>query len=504
MMSSLYIGSTGLKSHAEGMSVITHNLSNVNTVGYKQMAMQYSDLISQYVTASSANMTNCNQKGMGSVPSSNRTLFIQGGFESGSEATDLSINGLGFFGVTKKGQTQYTRAGNFRFTKTGELLDPSGWNLMGRAIVNGVESGASSPIALDLTEQGLGYMAPKASTWASLGSQLGGVEDKSSDAANPFFTMTARWDGTLSTPLGKEAAGFVDAIQFYDSNGDLRSANVYYDRVGTSGGFTTMEYLVAMDPSMDASALADTKAAGLLLAGTITFASNGEMANLTAFTPPSSGDPADLAGWTPAALSNGQPVVNVQATGANPQSITLDMGFTFPAGAGNAGGGLGSAAEAAGNADAMYVNLQGKTLSPNASTMYGSSPGANYASRDGYAPGYLRSMQVTADGILRGQYSNSQDEDLYRITVYRFTSQDGLRHEGDNHYSATPDSGPAEEGIPGEENFGTLAEYTLEQSNVDYAREFSLLIVTQRGFQMNSKIITTSDQMLQKALELKR
>ena len=94
--------------------------------------------------------------------------------------------------------------------------------------------------------------------------------------------------------------------------------------------------------------------------------------------------------------------------------------------------------------------------------------------------------------------------ELYRIPLYRITSQDGLRREGGNRYSASLESGEAQEGIPGTENFGTLSEYSLEQSNVDYAREFTNMIIVQRGFQMNSKVVTTSDQMLQKALELKR
>ena len=79
-----------------------------------------------------------------------------------------------------------------------------------------------------------------------------------------------------------------------------------------------------------------------------------------------------------------------------------------------------------------------------------------------------------------------------------------MRREGSNHFSSTPACGEVQEGIPGDENFGTLSEWSLEQSNVDYAREFSTMIITQRGFQMNSKVVTTSDQMLQKALELKR
>jgi flagellar hook protein FlgE len=265
-----------------------------------------------------------------------------------------------------------------------------------------------------------------------------------------------------------------------------------------------VEYLVALAPGQDASGLVGTQAEGLLMAGTLTFSSNGQLANMTAFYPPASGDPADLAGWTPAAMSNGQPVMRVQATNAAAQNITLDMGLALPHAGPNAGAGLSSAAELAANSHVIYNNTVPKTISQNASNTYGTAPGALYASRDGYGPGEMRDMYVTADGIVRVMYTNNQSQDVYRVSLYRFTSQDGLRNEGGNHFSATPDSGPADEGVPGSENFGTIRDYALEQSNVDYAREFSHMIVTQRGFQMNSKIITTCDTMLQTAIQLKR
>lgn len=513
MMSSLYIGATGLKTHGEGMATITHNLANVNTVGYKQISMEFCDLVNQYVTASSANMTNVNQKGAGARPYDTRTLFTLGGIESGSAATDMCINGIGFFGVTDNGKTHYTRAGNFRFTKEGALVDPSGWTLLGKKIVNGVESTATTPIELDMSEQGLGYMAATASSYVTSTCNLGGLKDQSSDPANPYFALAANWNGSLSTPLGSSQYGYAEGIQFYDDTGTLQSATIYYDLAGSSGGLRAVEYLVAMDPARDGSALASTNAAGLLLAGTMTFGSNGDLVNLTAFTPPSSGDPADLAGWTPASTSNGKPAFTAQfgstdpATGAissgNANTVALDVGYTY-GGASSTGGGLGSAADAAADPSLIYAVDASRTLDRDATTMLGDTQSGRLSARDGYSQGWLRDMHVGPDGITTGYYSNGQSQDLYRVVLYRFTSQDGLRNEGNNHFSATPDCGAIEEGFPGDENFGPIAEYALEQSNVDYAREFSRMIMVQRGFQMNSKVITTSDTMLQRALELKR
>lgn len=511
MMSSLYIGATGLKSHGEGMATIGHNLANVNTVGYKQISMEFCDLVNQFVTASSGNMTNINQKGAGARPLDTRTLFVEGGFESGSASTDMAINGLGFFGVSKKGVTHYTRAGDFRFTKDGALVDPSGWTLLGRAIVNGVESSTPTPIQLDMSDSGAGYMKPKASTYVTATCNLGGLEDKSSDPANPFFSMAANWDGTATPPLGANAYSYSESIAFYDAQGTLRSARIYYDKAGQSGGKAVAEYLVAMDPAQDGSSRAKTDAAGLLMAGTITFGSNGEMLKLTAFSPPPSGNSADLSNWTPAAIINGKPAFTAHYKPAEgqsssqsaPQSVALDIGYSYGTG-GSTGGGMASAADAAGNPAAVYAGEQGRILAPDATTMLGDAPSAGVSNRDGWSEGWLRDITINREGIATGLYSNGESQDLYRVTLYRFTSQDGLRNEGNNHFSATPQSGAVEEGVPGDENFGTIAEYSLEQSNVDYAREFSRMIVVQRGFQMNSKVITTSDTMLQRALELKR
>jgi flagellar hook protein FlgE len=490
------------------MATIGHNLANVNTVAFKQMSMQYSDLMSQYLTASSGNMTNINQKGMGAMPGSIRTLFTQGGLEAGSAPTDLAINGMGFFGVTRNGVMHYTRAGNFRFDREGHLLDPNGWNVMGRAIVNGVTAGAATPIKLDLHAT----MPPQATSIISTASRLGGLDFKTLEdpASQPpdFFTMVTNWN-----PAQAPSHGYREAISFFDSEGRMREATIYYNAVGKTGGLTAVEYLVALTPPGQDNSGRE----GLLMAGTLTFSSSGELANMTAFNPPASGgNLANLAEWTPAAMQGGRPVMQIGVKGAavdpnDPslgfhtlsQSITLDMGLSLTSAA-NGGAGLASADEASANWQAIFDANVPKTLGPRASNIYGNSNASLFSNRDGYGPGQMRDMQVTTDGRVRVTYNNGQIQDVYQVSLYRFASQDGLRHEGGNHYSATPDSGPADEGIPGDQNFGTIRDYALEQSNVDYAREFTNMIITQRGFQMNSKIITTSDALLQTAIQLKR
>lgn len=494
MMTSLYTGTSGLRSYGEGMSSISNNIANMNTVGFKSAMMLYSDNISSGVNSASANgITERSQLGLGVSVGVNRTMFQQGGFMQGSSPTDLAIAGKGFFGVEKDGLTQYTRAGNFRFTKEGELIDPNGYNLLGYKVTNGVVSGSASPIKLDFSTSGQGYMDPKGTTNVTLVENLGMRESAQSDPANQFFSLASSWDATKTPPLSSNQYGHKSTVPVYDADGKLQNLDVYYDYVGNFDGKQVYQYVIGGDP---ASATGD----GLFAAGTMTFSSNGEMEDMTMFSAPGGANNANLSAWTPAAFdANGNPMLTADF-GNGAQAMSINFGIELN-GAWN--GGYTSAADVNANPANLYNNPS-RPMAANHSTSYAGSSGTVTMQQDGYAPGYLQDMTITPDGMMVGRYNNGETMDLFQIPIYRFINEEGLRHEGGNRYSSTMESGDAEEGVPGTENYGTLNEATLEQSTVDLAVEFSNMIITQRGFQMNSKVITTSDAMLQKALELKR
>ncbi len=505
MMSSLYVGATGLVSLGEGMSSISNNIANVNTVGFKAAMMLYEDLTSATVTAQSNGVTNLSQQGLGVRVEVNRTMFQQGSFMAGSDATDLAISGKGFFGVQKNNVTEYTRAGNFRFTKDGDLIDPSGFSLLGNKITDGVAAAAATPIKLDFSDSGQGYMPSKATTSVTLLENLGDTSVHTVDAGNPFFSLATAWDGTSAPPLSASQYGYADTLAIYDASGARQNLNAYYDFVGTFDGKNVYQYALGTNPDADGSASAGTRGAGLFAAGTITFGSTGDIEDMTMFTPPAGGDSTDLSAWVPASFgANGSPsftaVFADEKGAAMAQNMTFDLGLRMD---GAWTGTYNSAADVNADPSALYSGA-GKPVADAHSTNYaGSSANLNYH-QDGYAEGHLTSLNVDGEGYMNGKYSNGQNVDLYRIPLYRFTSEDGLRLEGGNHYSAAPASGATEVGFPQTENFGNLAELSLEQSTVDLSKEFTNMILTQRGFQMNSKVITTSDAMLQRALELKR
>lgn len=133
-----------------------------------------------------------------------------------------------------------------------------------------------------------------------------------------------------------------------------------------------------------------------------------------------------------------------------------------------------------------------------------STPTIRERSQDGYAAGTLSSVNIDEAGVVHGVYSNGKTLPLYQIALYDFQNLQGLYREGGNLFSATQDSGEPRLGVAGDNGFGTTNAYNIEQSNVDMTREFVQMITTQRGFQANSKGITTVDTMLETVIGMKR
>jgi flagellar hook-basal body protein len=124
--------------------------------------------------------------------------------------------------------------------------------------------------------------------------------------------------------------------------------------------------------------------------------------------------------------------------------------------------------------------------------------------QDGYEMGLLESMYFEQDGTVRGVYSNGQKQPIGQVSLATFNNPGGLEKRGKNLYEVSPNSGQALVGRPMQGERGTLNPGTLEMSNVDIAEEFTTMIITQRAFQANSRVITTSDELLQEVVNLKR
>jgi len=124
--------------------------------------------------------------------------------------------------------------------------------------------------------------------------------------------------------------------------------------------------------------------------------------------------------------------------------------------------------------------------------------------QDGYGAGFLENISVDTEGIISGSYSNGRIVNLNQLALARFNSNIDLFKEGGNLWSETTDSGSPVTGQPTSNGLGSIASFALEQSNVDIGTEFVKLITTQRAFQANSRIITTTDDLLNEVISLKR
>ncbi|MCU1405991.1 MAG: flagellar hook protein [Glaciihabitans sp.] len=184
-------------------------------------------------------------------------------------------------------------------------------------------------------------------------------------------------------------------------------------------------------------------------------------------------------------------------------SATVDGQWTITDSAGNTTGNLVFGADGTLVGDGIR-NLGGISLDFSASTGAAKVNTFGITEQSGHAAGTLTSYSIGKDGTVTGAFSNGTTAAIAQIALATFANTGGLEKTGGSYYSATPSSGAATLGVPGQGGVGSLDAGYLEMSNVDLSQEFTNLIVAQRGFQANARIITTSDEVLQELTNLKR
>ena len=557
LSASMWTSVTGLLVHGEKMNVIGNNIANVNTVGFKGSRMDFEDFVNQNVFAAAGP----SQVGRGVAIGAIYGNFSQGSFESSTDPTDLAISGNGFFQVKPIGTDMdyYTRAGNFRFNAEGYLVDPHGYALQGWKIQEANPSlasstGGSTGSGTISSLKGHGSPTnvklesftcdPKHTNYvqAQLNLSRDG-SDASTDLVDPFLALFKRWDSTQEVALGDKAYEHPYTLEVYDEGGAKHKITIYFDQVDSAtledttnpptnevmGNNRYWEYIVTMEPAGDYRVFDDGAVAadkkGILMIGTLTFDSNGEFKNMSAFVPTSGVNIDDPSTWVTAPISsNGYPLFAPNFSGradastpwdpaavgtklnaeATKYLVELDLGlrnksnlWTVPA---------VTTADTIGTDINTIVGIPTASVEPQSkrTTSYDGSSGTISQSQDGYTFGYLSTVYVNRDGILFGKYSNGQTLALYQIALYDFPSEHNLRREGGNLFSETRESGDAALGMANSMGLGAIYGNNIEQSNVDLATEFVQMISTQRGFQANSKTITTVDTMLETVIGMKR
>ncbi|WP_243358696.1 flagellar hook protein FlgE [Fundidesulfovibrio terrae] len=542
LSTSMWSGVTGLLAHGDKMGIIGNNLANVNTIGYKSARMDFEDLL--YTNIGTGSGTS--QLGQGVRTEAILSDFTQGGFQTSNETTDMAISGSGFFTVHDRGNqaTYYTRAGNFRFDNNGYLVDPNnyavqGWQVdsaslraeraNGQTITRVPTKGAVTDVRLDT----LALAAQPTNTVTLISNLDPSTASKSTSSTNPFFSLFQNYNYNPArpsdNPLPDTSFGFQNTLKVYDQRGGSHDLTVYYDKVSDVGGKEYWEYMVTCNPQEDGRQftiggvqqnMASNSKAGVLMLGTMVFNDSGVLQNQTSYTLNSNtlANPvSNLSDWTLAKISgSGYPVFtgnfrSVSGASTTTASNAVSMSLSF---------GLRSA-NTTWNTTATDASMIGLSHLSNASVLQGFDPSTDvlnnlhttnfaaassplFISQDGYPPGTLQGVSVSSDGVLTGRYSNGQTQELYVISLADFASPWGLKRDGGNLFSQTRESGDAVVGRANTGRLGSIASNSLETSNVDMAREMVEMIQTQRGFQANSKIITTADTMLSEVIQLKR
>jgi flagellar hook protein FlgE len=361
-----------------------------------------------------------------------------------------------------------------------------------RMVEQGTLATTSRPT--DLALQGQGYFAVKGN--------FNGMEGQFYTRAGQFTVDT---DGYMTNLNGLKLQGYTaDATGTLGATlGDLRVGAVTSPPLATTG-LTVRANLMAGSPAVAAFNPATPGVTSNGQTSMVVYDSLGESHQIDIYFRQ---DPAVPGNWEWHALADGGGL-----TGGTPGTAVDVANGTMTFGT---GGELATFAVTAQNFTPINAAAQTLTFnfgSPTGTggtgldgiTQFASPTVATFLSQDGYPAGSLTSMTVDQQGQLTGAFSNGRSRVIGQVAVANFTADEGLSRMGGNLFQETESSGSAVIGQPGTGGHASIASGVLEQSNVDMGQEFIRMIAAQRGFQANSKTITTADQLLAELMTLKR
>ena len=437
LFSTLNTGVSGLGVNSSGMNVIGDNIANVNTVGFKSSRVNFSDLVQRSASTGAL--------GLGSTVSGIGVNFGQGGLENTTNVTDLALTGRGFFVLRNPniaGDRFFSRAGSFYLDPNGRLTNDQGYFLQGYTSTgSGRMTATVDDIVIDT-----GVLPPQATAQITL---TGNLDSRVQYDATREIDPTA-FDGSATTYTFDDLddmADFTITVTVYDSQGEPHDLTTFFQRAAANN--TWNYYTCAIDSEVDSAYRYGVEDAAFLTeAGTIEFNTDGGVDAVTV---------SALGGTT----SQGM----VTYDGASDQHIEVDF--------------------------ADKTDL----------TQYGEPSSLAGITQDGHSAGYLSYLDVDDSGIITGVYSNGERSALGQLAIGTFASEAGLVRQGDGVYGQTPESGASAIGKPNTGGRGSVTAYALEMSNVNLEAEFVKMIQSQTGYQANSRVINTTDQMLQDLIQ---
>lgn len=457
MLRSLYAGVSGLQNHQTKMDVIGNNIANVNTTGFKKGRVTFQDILSQ--TASGASRpsesrggVNAKQVGLGMSVASIDNIMTQGSMQTTGKNTDLAITGEGFFTVQDGDQTFHTRNGNFMIDRDGTLVNSNGMKLQGWTS----ELYPTGEYFIDTA-------APVGDLKIEPGQK---VEAKETSSVRFRSNLNANSPVLLDTATDVERAMGTHgtSIDIFDPYGNNFRLSSEFEKVDlnswTMSMMLTDENGVALenvqvninDPKLDTDNTLD-----------LVFNNNGTLA---------------------AVVEGGGATGDTSGEGQMMATVTYD--------------------HPDGTQQTFNIDLGEAGSVTNTITQFASRFTTEAYFQDGNNMGYMESFNIDDIGVITGVMDNGVRRPLGQIAMSSFTNPMGLEKVGNSLYVESNNSGNALIGQAGTLGRGTMFVGALEMSNVDLAESFTDMIVTERGFQSNSRVITTSDNMLQEILSLKR
>ncbi|MFT6557081.1 flagellar hook protein FlgE [Sneathiella sp.] len=440
LTAAMFSGVSGLAAQSMSMGMISDNISNANTIGYKDTRAVFSTLVTESATA-----TTYSPGGVTVHPTSR--VDHQGLVTGSSNSTNMALAGQGFFVVhTLADTTQsggnylFTRAGTFEPDSEGRLRNAQGYYLQGWEIdPNGnIPTNQSDLSALEpVNVSGLTGNAEPTST---IGLKMNLAKTQASFGAGYVA-------GDMTS--GATTPHFVRSFQVYDSVGAAHSVSFNFLKTGT--GATPNEWTVEITADLDEDGTEDvlsTEVVSFNTDGTLDL-SSGNTTQTNTITIP----------WA-ATLGI-----------TSPQNITLNFGSD------DQSDGFTSFA---GNSELVSSEVNGALF------------------------GAFNSVFIDEEGNVIAKFDNGTSRYIYKIPVATFPNPNELTNKDGNAYDETPESGTftLREATLG--GAGRIISSATEASTVDIAEEFTRMIVTQRSYSAASKIITTADEMLEELIRIKR
>ncbi|MFZ5943703.1 MAG: flagellar hook protein FlgE [Bacillota bacterium] len=523
MMRSLFAGVSGLRVHQTRMDVIGNNIANVNTPGFKKSRVTFQEMLNQTIRGASSPQgnrggTNPTQIGLGVNLGSIDVIHSPGSPQSTGKTMDMAIEGEGYFIVGEGANKFYTRSGNFDFDQSNTLTTPNGLKVMGyvrQLGQTGITVSPGNETVIDLsdwadnsvagatnlvkigknldTRSALTPMMASAPSWKASDMPSGSGDPLVIDLGPVFQDGIVLTDDTTPTAntvtLSHNDDTFIkgtDAYRFNRITGNLE----IYDK-SLLGGLNALSGNVTVQtPSASVAVPSHTTPITV-------YDENGDPHELVVQMRKIAEEPSFK--WTADVFVKGQELVGATIVDGY-KKVAANHILEFD-GAGNIINGktLQNIQRSLTGDRNIDLDIDFSQL-----TQLAQDTTALALGQDGFEPGSLQGISVDTTGTIIGTFSNGQNLALAQVAVATFSNPAGLNKIGNTLFKDSKNSGDPQPGTPGTAGRGVIKPETLEMSNVDLSQEFVDMIVTQRGFQANSRIITTSDEMLQELVNLRR